>query len=63
MILPTSCGKDNFFFVTYRIPCEEDHQKFYQDITRPSVKRHKLGTTTVTNQTSKNDEDIGKTFF
>ena len=47
-------------FSRSRLPCEEEYQpQNTEDIVRPSVKRHKLGTTTITNKVSDAKEDIG----
>eukprot|EP00111_Clytia_hemisphaerica_P013811 TCONS_00040652-protein len=43
-----------------RVPCDEStHPVTTSEVKRPSVKRHKLGTTTISNLASKTSEELG----
>ena len=66
-MLPTlhTVLNNSVFIVPYRVPCDENtHQvvtSSEQITKRPSVKRHKLGTTTISNtSSSQSEEEIGK---
>uniref|UniRef100_A0A7M5VEP9 Uncharacterized protein n=2 Tax=Clytia hemisphaerica TaxID=252671 RepID=A0A7M5VEP9_9CNID len=44
-----------------RVPCDEStHPVTTSEVKRPSVKRHKLGTTTISNLASKTSEELAK---
>lgn len=54
------------FGLFVRVPCEEEinqESKPDDESKRPSVKRHKLGTTTITNTVTDNKEDLSKLCF